>query len=107
MWVPTLGRGVLDEDKKLELKKEQFELSHLIVWIALWIVNTCSEFQENIFSNNKRYYKMSKFLYTATADDEAKAIAIPQVFSENRQGRNLRKFQKKKILVYKPTVKVY
>ena len=27
-----------------------FELSPLIVWVALWIVNTCSEFQVNIFS---------------------------------------------------------
>ena len=27
-----------------------FELSPLIVWIALWIVNTYTEFQVNIFS---------------------------------------------------------
>ena len=39
--------------------KMHFELSPLILWIALWIVNTYSEFQVNIFSNN-RYYKMSR-----------------------------------------------
>ena len=48
-----------------------FELSPLIVWIVLWIV---SEFQVNIFSNKKRYYKM--FLHNDDNDD-AKALAIP------------------------------
>ena len=37
-----------------------FELSPLVVWIALWIVNTSSKFQVNIFSNEK-HYKMSVF----------------------------------------------
>ena len=46
-------------DKKAKSKKENnsekmhFELSPLIVWIALWIVKTYSEFQVNIFSNNR------------------------------------------------------
>ena len=55
-----------------------FELSPLIVlWIALWIVNTYSEFQVSIFSNNKRYYKMSQFLHGDNNED-AKATAVPQ-----------------------------
>ena len=48
-----------------------FELSPFIVWIALWIVNTSSEFQVNIFSNNK-FYKISKFLHD-DKDNDAKA----------------------------------
>ena len=50
----------LIEDKKSKMKKGHnsekmhFELSPLIVWIALWAVNTYSEFQENIFNNNRK-----------------------------------------------------
>ena len=67
-------------------KQNAFKLSPLIVWIALWIVNKYSKFQINIFSN-KRYYKMSKFLHDDNNDD-ARAIAIPRVFSENSQAKN-------------------
>ena len=62
-----------------------FELSLLKVWIALQIVNTYSEFQVNIFCNNRDYYKMSKFLH----DADAKAIVILRVFSENSQAKNI------------------
>ena len=34
-----------------------FELSPLIIWIALWIVNTYSKFQVNIFSNKRNITK--------------------------------------------------
>ena len=37
-----------------------FELSPLIVWIALWIEKTYSEFQVNIFSNNRDITKCQK-----------------------------------------------
>ena len=37
-------------------------MSPLIVQIALGIVNTYSQFQVNIFSNN-RYYNISQFLH--------------------------------------------
>ena len=40
-------------DAGLILEKLHFELSLLIVWIALWIVKTYSEFQVIIFSNNR------------------------------------------------------
>ena len=61
MQVPTLGCGVLDSRLKKNQskkghnseKKMQFEMFPLIVWIVLWIVNTYSEFQENIFSNKR------------------------------------------------------
>ena len=62
-----------------------FELSRLIVWIDLWVVNTYSVFRVNIFSNN-RYYKMSNFLHGD--NDDAKAIEIPRVFSENSRAKN-------------------
>ena len=42
-----------NSEKNKKKKKTQFELSPLIVCIALWIVNTYSEYQENIFSNNR------------------------------------------------------
>ena len=70
-------------------KKMHFKLSSLIVWITLWIVNTHSKFQVNIFSNN-RDYKMSQFLHDDDDEnDDAKAIAIPRVFSENSRAKNL------------------
>ena len=60
-----------------------FKLSPLIVWIDLWIVNTYSEFQVNIFSNN-RDIQTVKVLHTDD-NDNTKAIAVPWVFSENSQ----------------------
>ena len=55
--------GCFVEDKKSKSKKghnsektafsDKDALSPLIVWIALWIVNTYSKFQVNIFSNNR------------------------------------------------------
>ena len=60
MWVQHSAMGCLTEDKKSKWKKGNnsekkmdFELSPLIAWIVLWIVNTCLEFQVNIFSNDK------------------------------------------------------
>ena len=56
-----LALGCLIEDKNSKSKKEHnsekkkkmhFELPPLIVWIAVWIVNTYSHFLKNIFSNN-------------------------------------------------------
>ena len=72
--------------KKFKLKKGHnskeisFELSPLIVWIVLWRVNTYSEFQVNIFSNN-RDIKKCLLLH------DAKAIAILRVFSENTRSK--------------------
>ena len=53
-------------------------LPPLLVWVPLLIVNNYSEFQVNIFGNN-RYLKMSKFLHDA-ADDDARAMTIPRRF---------------------------
>ena len=66
-----------------------FASSPLIAWIALWIVNTYSDFQVNIFSNSRDITKCQKFLHDTDPDD-AKAIAIPQVFSENSRAKNQR-----------------
>ena len=59
------------------LKLMHFELTPLIVWIALRIVNTYFKFQINIFSNDRDITKC-QFLHH---DD--KVIAIPRVFSDN------------------------
>ena len=62
------------------LEKNAFLIVYpLIVWIALWIVDTYSEFQVNIFSNNR---EITKFLHYAEDDDDG-AKAISRVFSEN------------------------
>ena len=53
-----------------------FELSPMIVWIALWIVNAHSVQQVNIFSNKLRNVNNDD-------NNDAKAIVIPRVFSEN------------------------
>ena len=67
--------GCLIVDKKSELN------------IALSIVNTYSEFQVNIFSNNRDIYKISQFLHNNDNDD-TKAISIPWVLSRNSQAKN-------------------
>ena len=80
------GLGCLIEDKKSKSNKGHFESSPLIVWIDLWIVNTYSEFQVNIFSNNRDITKYQSFCTTTSTTDnnDAKAIAIvTSVFSEN------------------------
>ena len=68
-----------------------FELSPLIVWIVIWMVNTHSEFQVNIFINN-RYYKMSQFLHHDDDNADAKAVEIPLVFKENSRGYNQKNY---------------
>ena len=70
-----------------------FEFSPLIVWIALWIVNTYSEFQVNIFSNNRDITKCHSFCTTTSDNDDDKAIAIPLIFSENIRAKNTDPYQ--------------
>ena len=67
------------------LRKKHFELSPLILWIALWTVNTHSEFQVKIFSNNRDITKCHNFLHEDdnNEDDGDKAVAILRVFSES------------------------
>ena len=71
-----------------------FELSALIVWIALWIVNTYYKFQVNIFTINRDITKCQSFCTTtkSTDKDDAKAMAIPRDFSENSHAKNREKF---------------
>ena len=66
--------GCLIEDKKSKSKKGymyiydkmHFELSSLTLWIALWIVNTYSEFQVNIFNNKREITICQSFCMTTT-----------------------------------------
>ena len=67
-----------------------FELSPLVVWIVLWIENTYSEFQVNIFSNNRDIIKCYSFLHHDDNND-AKAIASSPVFSENSRAKKKKK----------------
>ena len=64
-----------------------FELSSLIVWIALWTVNTYSKLQVNTFSNNRDITKCQSW----HADDDnadTKAIAaVPRIFSEKSRAK--------------------
>ena len=65
---------------------------------AFWIVSLdrmdCSLDSEHIlqvsskFLQKQRYYKMPKFLHDDNANNDTKAIAIPQAFSENSQAKN-------------------
>ena len=74
-----------------------FELSHLIVWIAPWIVNTYSEFQVDIVSNNRDITKRSNFSKTMTTmtldNDNAKTMAISRVLSENSLAKRPNAYQ--------------
>ena len=68
-------------------------MSPLLVRIAVWMVNTCSVFQVNIFSNNRDTTKMSKFSHdddTADDKDDAKATAISRVFYEKKRAKQNR-----------------
>ena len=67
-----LALGGLIENEKCQSKKghdseekTHFELSPLIVWIALWM-NTYSECHVNIFSNNIDVTKCQSFSTTPT-----------------------------------------
>ena len=60
------------------------ELSPVIVWIALWIVNTYSKFQVNIFNSSTDITKCQSFLH----DNGAKAITIPLVFYKRSRPKN-------------------
>ena len=79
------------EDKKPKSKKGNnsdkmyFELSPLIVLISLWMVITYSEFQVNIFSNNRAIIIYHMFLHD---NDEAKVISMLQASFENSWAKN-------------------
>ena len=60
--------------------------------IALWIVNTYSEFQVIMFSNNRNTTKYQSFLHNDhKPTDDATAIAIPQVFSAVLKIKDIKK----------------
>ena len=62
------------------------ELSPLIVQVVLLIVNIYSEFQEYMFNNGR---DMTKFLHDKDDDiADAKAIPMPQIFSDNSWAEN-------------------
>ena len=94
---PRLAVGCLIEDKKSKSKrgnnsenKMHFELSPLIVWIALWIVNTFAEFQVNIFSGNRDIAKWQSFCTMTTTTTPKVRQYLAGVFSENSRPNNRR-----------------
>ena len=58
-----MSKKVTKLKKGHDSDKNAFESSPLIVWIALWIENTYSKFQVNIFSN---YRDITKCLSSCT-----------------------------------------
>ena len=70
--------------------KKSGGLPPLLVWVSLLIVNNYSEFQVNIFSNNRDIIKCQSFRATPdddAADDDAKAMTIPRCFSGNSRAK--------------------
>ena len=95
--------GCLIENKNSKPKKGHnsekmnSELSPLIVWIALWIVNKFSEFQVNIFSNNRDITKCQT-LHDAN-DDNAKVLAQYLGFSQ-KTAKLINKWTDLKLISY-------
>ena len=87
--------GCLIVDKKSKSKnghhsekKILFLIVSFIVWIALWIMNTCSEFQVNNRDITKcQGFCMARMRSTSTPDN-ANAITMPRFFSENSRANN-------------------
>ena len=72
--------SALSRKRGITLSKEIGGLPSLLVWVPLIIVNNYSEFQVNIFSNNRDIRKMSKFSHdanAAAASVPARAMTIP------------------------------
>ena len=65
MWVPTLGCSCILKNSKSKnghnIVKNTGGLIPLLVWAPLLIVNNYSEFQVNIFSNNRDIRKCQSF----------------------------------------------
>ena len=87
--------GCLIEDKKSKSKKGHnseimtFELSPFIVWIALGIVKTYTEFKVNIVCNNRDIIKYQRF-YTAITTITTTQMLLQYLafFPENSRARN-------------------
>ena len=65
MRVPTLGCGcikkILSQKRGITLSKKIGGLPPLLVWVPLLTVNNYTEFQVNIFSNNREIRKCQSF----------------------------------------------
>ena len=73
-----------------------FELSPLIVWITLWIVNTYSGFQVNIFSNNRDITNCQCFCTTMTTTPRLKQYL--GFSSKNSRAKNSLKYDHEWVL---------
>ena len=69
--------------------KMNLEFSSSFFQIPHFIVNIHFEFQACILSNGRDMTKCQFFIDDDDNIDDAKAIAIPWVFSENSRGKNL------------------
>ena len=78
--------------KEHNFVKKNGGLPPLLVWVPLFIVNNCSEFQVNIFSNNRDIRKCQCFRTTADGDDatdnDARAMTIPRRFLRKQPSYN-------------------
>ena len=94
MRVPTLGcsriQKILSRKRGITLSKKIGGLPPLLVWVSLLIVNNYSEFQVNIFSNNRDIRKCQSFCTTTTTPPTTTPGLLQyfNVFSENSRANN-------------------
>ena len=69
------------------MTKIHLKLSPLIVWVAFLIINIYFEFQVYMFNNGRDVTKCHFLHNNDCSIADAKAIAIPRVFSENSQAK--------------------
>ena len=85
-WCQRLAVGCLIKDKKSKSKQRHNSGKQKAFWILSPLIIWYSEFQVNIFSNNRDIQKCQSLHHDNNKD--AKAIAISWVFSEISQANN-------------------
>ena len=78
-----ISQQILSPKTGITLAEMNLEISPLFVHVPFFIVNLQFEFLVHMFSNGRDMTKC-QFLHN---DDDAKAIAILRVFSENRRAK--------------------
>ena len=93
MRVPTLScsciKKILSRKRGITLSKKIGGLPPLLEWIPLLIVNNFSEFQVNIFSNNRDIRKCQSF--RTVQQPPPGLLQYLNVFLENSRAKNVRR----------------
>ena len=72
---------ILSRKRGITLSKKNEGLPPLLVWVPLLIVNNYSEFQVNIFSNNRDIRKCQSFCRPPPPLDGVTKCALPEICS--------------------------